>query len=139
MIKTEIVRDPKDGSVFIKRYMLWFTKKVCVNVIYKDYEHMHCHPWNYFTLILWGGYTETVISDGQTKTVNRYPGYFTYRNYTEFHKISPLKSKAVTLFFRSGLKSKFSKFLVDGKTLPGAKYWLMQGVDVRKMFDDFKN
>lgn len=138
MIRTEIIRDPSDGTVFIKRYMLWFTKRVCINVIYKDYEHMHSHPWNYATVILYGGYKETVIENDNEVSYDRKPGYVSSRTFTQFHKISPLKDKAITLFFRSNLKAKFSKFLVNGKIMPGAKYWLLQGKNIRQMFDSVK-
>lgn len=139
MIKIEDVIDPRDGSIFIRRYMLWFTKRACINVMYKDYEHFHCHPWNYLTIIVWGGYKETVFEGDREVEYIRKPGYISRRSFDQFHKVEPVKRKAITLFFRSKPLAKFSKFKVDGQILTGAKYWLKQGVDVRPMFLKYKD
>jgi hypothetical protein len=60
----EIVKEikSKEGTVHFRRWRLlatpWFS--VFVHGIYrKDEEaHMHNHPWNFFSLVLCGGFTE---------------------------------------------------------------------------------
>lgn len=119
--------------------MPWFTDRVCINIIYTDIEHLHSHPWDYFTLILWGGYYETVYEDGKETTYTRRPGYFSRRSHGTFHRISPIKRVAVTFFIRSKKITKmgFAKYIVNGKVMSGAKYWLQRGIDLRGMVDEY--
>jgi hypothetical protein len=122
-------------SPYIVRYVPWFTDKVMINVIYGDSKVLHSHLWNYFTLILWGGYRETVIKDGQLVVKNRYPGWFSFRKHSEYHYLEPIKKKAITLFIRGKNKSNSYKYLVDGKEIRDVKYWMSLGC-TRKQMDD---
>lgn len=131
--------DPLDPtSIYIKRYMLWFTKRVCINVIYKEQDYPHSHPWDYMTIILWGGYRETIYDeDGTETTFTRKPFYIGRSKYTTFHRLYPLKTPVITLFFRSKVIDKFLKFIIDGKVISGARHWGKMGVDIRKFYDGF--
>jgi hypothetical protein len=124
LINKQIVSLPSDDKKFtyIVRYMPWFTSRVMVNFIYGDSGVLHSHPWSYFTFILWGGYKETIIKDGKLVTKNRYPGWFSYRKYSNFHQVEPLGKRCITFFIR-GKEIKHTKFLVDGKEIRDIKYW----------------
>jgi len=125
-IRKEIVGTPRNDQPFIVRYMPWFTDRICLNIIYDDFGLLHSHPWNYFTLILWGGYKEEMLVNGKVVTKNRYTGYFTYRKKTQYHAITPLKKKAITLFIRGKLES-YTKFMINGSEMRDMKYWRMIG------------
>lgn len=133
MIKIEKVASPKTDLVYITRYMLWFTDRLCINVIKGDIEFMHTHPWDYFTLILWGGYKKTLIKNETEVTKQRLPGYFSFRKHDSYHRIQPIRSTAITLFYRSKNKTKNTKFLIDGKETNEIKYWYKQGVAKEKL------
>lgn len=139
MIKTEIVSSPLSDKPYIRRYMLWFTKRLCINIIYGDTEFVHSHPWNYFTLILWGGYDEKLIINGNEVTKRRYPGYFSFRKYSTYHRLCPIGSCAVTLFYRGKPKVGYTNFLINGKKIRDAKYWLMSGLTKKDLKEVDKN
>lgn len=126
LIKKEILSHPGSDTPFIVRYMPWFTDKICINLIYGDFGLLHSHPWNYFTLILWGGYREEVKDGGEVVIKNRLPGYFSFRDSDQYHALTPIKDKVVTLFIRGKLKS-YTRFLVDGKEVRDMKHWRSLG------------
>lgn len=132
LYKIERVFNPEDGSVYIERYMLWFTDRICINIMYGDIGHLHSHPWDFHTLILWGGYEETIYRKGCESTHKRLPGYLGTTTVEDFHKIQLIKSKAISLFIRSKKKTKFgfANFIVDGKVVSDVKYWKSKGIGI---------
>ena len=126
LIRKEIVSHPGSDTPFIVRYMPWFTDQICINIIHSDFGLLHSHPWNYFTFILWGGYREELKVDGKITVKNRLPGYFSYRNMNQYHSLTPLKKKVITLFIRGKLQS-YTKFLVDNKEVRDMKHWKSLG------------
>lgn len=125
LIKKEVVYLPIENNEFehIVRYMPWFTNRVCINVMYGDIRVLHSHPWNYFTLMLWGGYDETVIIEDTRVVKRRYPGWFSFKKYSDYHRIEPIGKRAISLFIRGRERIKYTKFLVDGKEIRDIKYW----------------
>lgn len=113
--------------------MPWFTNRVCINVLYSDLPLPHSHPWNYFTLILWGGYEEKI---GESTKI-RYPGYFSYRQHDKFHVLKPLGKRAITFFVRGKLKT-YTKVLIDGKEKRDVKHWLDMGCTKQQINDSIK-
>lgn len=140
LIKVDVVTDPTGKEPYIKRYMPWFTKRVCINVIYKEQDYPHSHPWNYLTIILWGGYKETIydVATGTEETHVRKVGYIGRSKNDAFHRIEPLKSKVVTLFFRSDTITNFGKLLVDGKPITSVKHFMRQGLEIRSLYQKHK-
>lgn len=139
MIKREKLTSPVDGRVYMTRYMPWFTKRLCINIIESDTEFMHNHPWDYFTLILWGGYRETVLVNGKETVKLRYPGYFSFRKYDNYHFVQPIKGRTITLFYRSKNKTKNTKFLINGREINELKYWYTTGISKSKLRNLSKN
>jgi hypothetical protein len=125
LINKQIVSLPSEDNKFtyIVRYTPWFTDKVMINVIYGDFGVLHSHPWSYFTFILWGGYKETLIENDRLVIKNRYPGWFTYRNYSVYHKADPLGKLCITFFVRGKEQKKYVKFMIDGKEIRDIKHW----------------
>lgn len=115
--------------------MPWFTNRICINVMYDDIDILHSHPWNYFTLMLWGGYDETILIDGKEVTKRRYPGWFSFKKYTDYHKVNPIRKRAITLFIRSKDKINGTRFYINGKAIRDMKYWKSLGC-TRKQMDD---
>ena len=80
----------KEGVVHFRRWRLlslpWFS--IYIHGIYKEDldKNLHDHPWNIFTLILYGGYYEKT----RKKTVLRKPGNYAYRKANKPHKIEKL-------------------------------------------------
>ena len=71
--------------------------KTSDKVIKGDDDHVHDHPWGYFTLILSGGYYETVYDalTGKEETIWRHPGFYQKVGSNHVHKIT-LKKDAST-------------------------------------------
>ena len=113
----------------VKRYFLWFCHRVFINVMRKGDDALHDHPWNYVSIILWGGYKETTIDKDTGKLITkRYgPGSIISRHHTAFHKLEILKSKSISLFFVSKIKVKkdwCQSWVVNDKILNSLDYQL---------------
>ena len=111
-----------DKVPMIRRYSLFDT--FCIHILCCEDIAPHTHPWNYFTLILWGGYREFIYEEGQklVETNVRKVGWWTFRSCKVWHTATPLNGKySVSLF-------------INGKTLQDA-HWFFNGktVDVRKL------
>jgi hypothetical protein len=135
LFKKEILRLPSENNKIkrIVRYSLSFTDRLCINVMYGDIDILHSHPWNYFTLMLWGGYDETVLIDGKEVTKRRYPGWFSFKKYSDYHRVNPIRKKAITLFIRSKDKINGTRFYINGKVIRDAKYWKSIGCTREQM------
>jgi len=89
----------------------WFS--IYIHGIYKadEDEYLHNHPWNIWTMILWGGYFEK-LRGGNYRL--RTPGHMTYSNTKAFHKISEMhKSPTYTLAVVGRRKDKEWGYMVD--------------------------
>ena len=97
----------KTGELHFTRWSIFSFKRLNINLfLHKiekadDDKHPHDHPWNFFSLILHGGYVERI---GDSVYVRR-PGSFSYKNCTKCHRVLALLGKAVyTLVFTFGEK-----------------------------------
>lgn len=90
----------KQGELHFRRWLLlrtpWF--EVYIHGIYhKDEDdHLHNHPWNIWTMILWGSYIEELMKkDG--KRIHKLRTFLNmgYRNSEAFHCIREVVSKKV--------------------------------------------
>ena len=113
-----------DGHLpYMTRYTVfackWFSIKV--HVFHRDdHDVMHDHPWWFWSLILWGGYTE----DTPTRTVVYRPGRLLWRPSKWIHRIRLHNGTAVTL-------------VVSGPRHREWSFWTKQGpVWWKKYFSD---
>ena len=137
LIKKHIISLPAEDNqfIYVVRYMPWFTDRVMINVIHGDTQILHSHPWSYFTLMLWGGYRETFFKNGKLVVKNRYPGWFSYKKYSEYHQVKPIGKKSITFFIRGKEKIGYAKYLIDGKEVRDIKHWARLGC-TRQQIDD---
>ena len=107
--RKRVILDREGKDPYLIRYYLLFKNRsgsIPFNVfIHKfvkgDDDHLHDHPWGYFTFILSGGYNETVRRDsGQEYTHWRGPGFYQTVPPKHTHKIAldPKASTCWTLF-----------------------------------------
>ena len=91
----------KEGELHFKRWQLLKTPWFCIYIhgIYHEDEddHLHNHPWNIFTIILWGSYMEELLmKDGKDRRyILRTFLNMGYRNSERFHCIKSVFSKKV--------------------------------------------
>ena len=89
-------------------------------------RHPHDHPWWYITIILRGGYIETLYdNEGRVKDVNYWgPGTILFRRASSWHRLTlPEKTPTWTLFI-SGPYQHTWGFNVNGKKVPHREYGL---------------
>lgn len=136
--KQAIILPSHNGHVCCVRYsFLGLIDKICVNVIYSDIEEFHDHPWDYTSIILWGGYKESQWKNGIVTTKTYRAGSIIKRKHTDFHRIEPLGKKAVTLFWKGSKKRNFINWVKDNIIYHEARFWLMQGYTKTKMKNIF--
>lgn len=111
--RKRIIMDRNGLDPYLERYYVFFKERITFpyNVfLHKflkgDPDDVHDHPWNYFTIILKGGYYEWVAHFNEDGTKGcevrhwRGPGSFRFGNTHTFHRIE-LKEGVTpwTLFF----------------------------------------
>lgn len=111
----------------IIRYQLSWLPRIAINYIKHNVEHAHSHPWNFFSIILWGGYYETIYKNGILNTKWRGIGSIAYRNYNQVHNIDLNGGKAITLFIRGKQKKKSTKILEGNCLVTDTKFFLSKG------------
>ena len=139
LIKTATIFNQAD-EVILTRYTLPLLNKVHLHFIYDDTPDFHSHKHSYISVILWGGYREELLIDGQVQTYDRRPGCFIKRGYSVLHRLKPLKRLAVTLFIRLEQGQPATMFLKDGELLSDVKYFRRYGYSraaIKKMIRDF--
>jgi len=78
--------DGTENSPYLTRHTLLEGKggSLCLHVFHRsDREHLHCHPWDFWTLILWRGYNE--VTPAGTRRV--WPGMLLRRPATWRHRV----------------------------------------------------
>ena len=116
----------KQGEVVFRRYALfstpWFHCYLHEWFKADADRHLHNHPWNFFGIILKGGYIEEI------PTGRRKRGFLSIikGKHTYIHKVSQLlKPKGITLFF-VGKKEYPWGFIVGDKTIPNEEYRILK-------------
>ncbi len=114
----------KTGQVHFTRWRIFGIKKWNINLYLHKIEradeekHPHDHPWNFYSIILSGGYVERC---GDKINVRR-PGNIAHRKCTAFHKVLHLLGKRVyTLVFTYG-KIREWGYDVDGEWVHKEQY-----------------
>lgn len=94
----------KKGDLHFKRWQIWSTKwfNIYLHFINKADEdkHMHTHPWNFWSIILKGGYIEFsgVIGESlMSKVTKRGFLHMAYRKYNVPHMVGFLTHPTYTL------------------------------------------
>lgn len=93
----------KTGELHFRRYRIFSCRlfSIFIHKIYQSDEdlHPHNHPWNFVSIILSGGYVETLYgaSNAPEKVVAK-PFSVLFRRYYDFHKIE-LVSTTTSLVF----------------------------------------
>lgn len=95
----KLVKEIKDkkGNLHFRRWRIistpWF--KIYLHGIYMADEdvHLHNHPWNFYSLVLKGWYSERLESKVGFNI--RSPRQLVKRTKNQFHKIDSLHSKAI--------------------------------------------
>ena len=94
--RKRIIMDRDNNEPYLIRYYLLFIKRkdfpfnIFIHHILKDDEEdLHDHPWGFFSLILNGGYHETILNENKrTETHWRGPGTFQRVTANHIHRIS---------------------------------------------------
>lgn len=81
----------KAGELHFRRWRLFETPvlRVYIHHILKHDEdlHTHSHPWNFISLVLKGGYWETLFGSGRT---HRVAGSIVHRTVDDFHQVDQI-------------------------------------------------
>lgn len=116
----------KTGVLHFQRWRILDLGIIAI-YIHKIYEpdqdqHLHNHPWNYFNLILSGGYEVEELLHGCYQVFNTMePMKFSFRKHNEYHKIKYLHSPTTTLFITGRRKYEWGYF-VDGQFVNNEEY-----------------
>ena len=94
----------KQNILHFRRWRIFSSKyfNIFIHGIYKEDNdsHLHNHPWNLLTIVLYGSYIEELENEVLYKRTFL---NFGYRNRNKYHKINTLLSKKVyTLAFTFG-------------------------------------
>jgi hypothetical protein len=123
------IRDEaRDNPIYLIRYSLmttpWFAIKLH-RILLSDDDCLHDHPWDFISVILWGGYVEETFSiiNGytyrHTRSRKRYgPGSFLWRPSPSPHRLI-ISKPATTLVITFRKKRKWGFY-----TPTGWKHWI---------------
>ncbi len=91
---------------FLKRYTILKIGKLHIRlhtIIDKDRSSLyHNHPFNYLSIILKGGYSETLIENNEEKIHKHKFLSIIKRKHTVYHRIDELNGETITLFITFG-------------------------------------
>lgn len=112
----------KNGELHFERYAIFTSTyfNIFIHKIYKadEDEYLHNHPWNIFTIILKGSYTELLESGKNVRNIFNCG----YRNRNAYHKILKLNSDLiVTLALTFGKRNGWF-YLINGKKISNNEY-----------------
>lgn len=86
LYKRKVISRGDDGKPYLIRYSIfscaWFAIKIH-NILLSDHDCLHDHPWNFISIILWGGYVEHTVKG----TRIYHPGNILYRKATHAHQL----------------------------------------------------
>ena len=130
-----VIMDRQSNEPYLERYYVflkdrtWFPFNIFVHKFLKsDPDHLHDHPWPYFTLILKGGYYEWVPyydkdSNKMTEICKwRGPGHFRICKATSYHRIDLNPAVTAWTLFIPGPQKREWGFLVRNKWIHNNDY-----------------
>ena len=99
----------KTGELHFRRFRLFscyfFSIYIHQFLLPDEDEHLHTHPWNFFNMILKGGYFERLLTNKNIVTKWRRIGYFGYHKSSYAHKIEKVKPNTISLVITGKRKS----------------------------------
>jgi len=115
----------QQGELHFQRYAIIETHKwaLYIHRIYKEDkdEHLHSHPWNFMSVILWGAYIEQYAPEYNRMRV-KCEGSFSKADRNYFHKIVDiLRGPVTTLFFTWGTHQPWH-YWVKGEKVESTEY-----------------
>ncbi len=120
----KIIREIRDrlGNLVFRRWLLlrtpWFS--VFLHGMYDERgdrdAHCHDHPWDFWSLVLWGGYFEVQHDTNQHRYRVRRPGSLSYMPAADrYHRILQLrKKKSFSLVFARPANRMWGYWTQDG-------------------------
>jgi hypothetical protein len=82
------------NSTYLVRYYLarWRDWALCLHLFHRsDADDLHDHPWDFWSLVLWGGYYEVTLPPGDYNATPRrtwrWPGSFARRLASHVHRV----------------------------------------------------
>lgn len=90
------------GSLYLRRYMLFYSRFFCIYIhrfLKSDDETHHDHPWNFLTYIVEGSYTEELLKSSVYDKFKVWPvrfkksqnhreaGSIAYKRATDIHRV----------------------------------------------------
>ena len=130
-----VIMDRQSDEPYLERYYVFlkdrvrFPFNIFVHKFLKsDPDHLHDHPWPYFTLILKGGYYEWVpYYDKDNKKMTeickwRGPGHFRICKATSYHRIDLNPTVTAWTLFIPGPQKREWGFLVRNKWIHNNDY-----------------
>lgn len=117
------------GKLIMSRFYPFptiFQGKVLINVIYGEYDLFHTHISSFFSIILYGGYSERIWNGGENYT-ERSVNFWNKKRHDEVHLTDLYKEKCISLLFFGPFKTRQFRYLVDGKLIWGLRYWKQKG------------
>ncbi len=143
--RKRIIPDDETGPVVLVRYFMLFKDKprnlntnikerdVPFNIfIHKicddDPRYLHDHPWNYFTIILKGGYWEysdpEIYHPTDADEIPKWkgPGSFSFNKATSFHRLVLNDNIPCWTLFIRFRKIREWGFNINGKWIPHKQY-----------------
>lgn len=130
-----VIMDRQSNEPYLERYYVflkdrtWFPFNIFVHKFLKsDPDHLHDHPWSYFTLILKGGYYEWVPyydkdNNKMTEICKwRGPGHFRVCKATSYHRIDLNPDITAWTLFIPGPQKREWGFMVRNKWVHNNDY-----------------
>lgn len=126
--------------IYGTRYSIFgLIDRICINVIYDDIDYFHSHPWDYVSIILWGGYKETIWKDGKETVKIHKIGSIIRHKHSDFHRLKVLNKRTINLFFMSKKKRTHINIVRDNKPIHEAKFWLLEGISIKTLKNIYNN
>lgn len=130
----------KTGELHFRRYRLFSCSlfSIFIHRIYKSDEdlHPHSHPWNFLTVILWGGYKEKLWTEffPEGDAFKYWPYHFfrikeatrglfsvAYRKWDQYHNFELIKTTTTLVITGRRIDDDWG-YLVDGTHIQHKDY-----------------
>ena len=132
----ESMTDPKTGQAQLYRFYPLPTRRVAINVMYWDYDGgHHNHLWSFFSVILYGGYTEQFL---HRKDRKRGPLSIGYIGSDKFHTLQLYTDVNISLMIRGKQRRPWIQYMIDGVLTNVAKYWKSRGYTKLEMLESLQ-
>lgn len=93
------------GILYLSRFQIWKTPLQSTKIHWIHLpdpdRDLHDHRWPFFSIVIWGGYTELECKDptGEKKVVEKKIRWWNFKNRITAHRITSVKPNTITLVF----------------------------------------